>query len=233
METRFRTSFVPKKALAIKTEATRGQTVHLFLAIGVLAFIVSVVGAGGAYAYKSFLQKSITEKSIALEKAKKAFEPGFIEDAKILSTRIQSARELAEKHVVVSPVFDLLSENTLQTIRFTDMSVSLAAGAPTIALKGEARGSNSASGYASVALQSDAFGENEKILEPVFSGLRLGEKGTVQFSFASGLDPQMFLYSKMLAPEAPLLSQPAGEDGLPESDAFLEAPVLPEDLPRE
>lgn len=232
METRFRTSFVPKKALAVKTEAVHGGTIHLFLAIGVLAFVLSLLGAGGVYAYKTFLEKSVQEKSIALEKAKKAFEPGFIEDAKILSTRIAAARELSAKHTVVSPVFDLLGETTLTTVRFTDFSLSNALGLGTavLTLKGEARGSNSASGYASVALQSDAFGENEKIREPVFSALKLSEKGLVQFSFTSGLDPQMFLYSKTFAPESETFAPSSADEILPEgifpAVPSLEAPII-------
>lgn len=220
METRFRTSFVPKKALAVKTEVARGGTIHLFFALGVIVFLTALLGAGGVYLYKTILQSSIADKSIQLEKAKKAFEPVFIRDAKRLDARIRASRELTEKHIVASPVLALLSESTLQTIRYTDFSYAYNKGQPSLTLTGESKGSDTASGYASVALQSDAYGEDERIREPIFSGLRLTQNGTVQFAVEARLDPALLPYSKTLAAAEAVAEDFGGERALPSEDAM-------------
>lgn len=216
METRFRTSFVPKKALAVQSQAPRGGTINLFIAVGTILFVLSLLTSGGLFLYKSLLEKSIDEKSIALEKAKKAFEPSFIEVAKRFDARIAAAREILSRHTTVTPVFDFLSANTLRTIRFTNFTYAYGEGMPTLALRGEAKGTDSAAGYASVALQSDVFLENEDLADPVFSGLTLNKtSNAVTFSFTGGLPADMVKYAP---PEG------AAEPGefMPESPEFLE-----------
>lgn len=196
METRFRTSFVPKKALAVQSQAPKGGTINLFFAIGTILFVLALTASGGLFLYKTLLEQSIDEKSIALEKAKKAFEPSFIEVAKRFDARIAAAREILSRHTVATPVFDFLSANTLRTIRFTGLSYAYAEGGPTILLQGEAKGADSAAGYTSVALQSDAFLENEDVIDPVFSGLRLNStNNAVTFSFSGKLPAEMVRYT--------------------------------------
>jgi hypothetical protein len=52
-----------------------------------------------------------------------------------------------------------------------------------------------ASSFSSVALQSDIFGENKFIQEPIFSNLNLDSKGDVIFDFSAFVDPRLLSYS--------------------------------------
>lgn len=193
MDTRLRTSFIPKKTLVLKNESSGGTrvSINLFLSFGMIVFFLMIAIAAGLYLYKAVIQKKIAEEGAALEKAKKAFEPSLIADVKRLDNRILVAKTVLEKHTVVLPVFDMLEALTLKTVRFTSFNYTSAKGSvPTISLGGEARS------YASVALLSDSFSEDERIKSPVFSGLDLNESGGVKFSFQASLDPGMVSFKK-------------------------------------
>lgn len=192
MDTRLRTSFVPKKTLILKSEAGGGRvSINLFLSFGMIIFFLMIALAGGAYLYKVIIQKKIAEEGVALEKAKKAFEPSLIADVKRLDNRITTAKTILANHVAVLPVFDLLEVLTLKTVRFTKFDYkNTKSGSPTIQLDGEAKS------YASVALLSDSFAGDERIKNPVFSNLNLNETGGVKFSFQASLDPAMVSFKK-------------------------------------
>lgn len=192
MDTRLRTSFIPKKNLILKSEAGGARvSINLFLSVGIIVFSLMIAIAAGLYLYKAVIQKKIVTEGVALEKAKKAFEPSLIADVKRLDSRITVAKTILEKHVVVLPIFDMLEALTLKTVRFTSFDYKTAKGGmPTLQLTGEARS------YASVALLSDSFGGDERMKNPVFSNLNLNETGGVKFSFQTSLDPTMILFKK-------------------------------------
>ncbi len=199
MDTRFRTSFVPKKTLAVKEAVPRSSSVHLFLASATIIFFFALATSAGLYLYKTLLSKKVEEESIALEKAKKAFETTFIVDAKRFDARIRAAKEILANHVSIHPVFDLLSATTLQTIRYTNLNYASTPSGVSISMDGQAKS------FASVALQSDAFGANDKIFTPLFTDVREAQKGSsftgVSFHFTGALDPSVISYSKMLSLE--------------------------------
>lgn len=212
METRLRTSFVPKKTLALSNPAGgRGPSIHILLAIATIIFFFGLSAAAGVYFYKVILQKRIEEKGLALEKAKKAFELSLIIDVKRLDLRIQTAQQILASHVAVTPVFRLLENETLRTVRFNSFDFKNEDKAnPHINMKGEAQG------YEAVALQSDELAKNKYIRNPVFSGLNLNKQGGVQFLFTAALDPEMFYYKKNFEAEAA-----EAESGSEEEEAFL------------
>ncbi len=190
MDTRLRTSFIPKKALILKGEAAGGRiSVNLFLSFGMIVFFLMIALSGGVYLYRAVIRNKIAEEGIALQKAEKAFELPLIADIKRLDNRIAAATIILGNHTVVSPVFDMLETLTLKTVRFTGFDYTNVNG-PKISLDGEAKS------YTSVALLADSFAENEKIKNPVFSNLNLNEKGDVNFSFTSPLDPSMASFKK-------------------------------------
>lgn len=192
MDTRLRTSFIPKKTLILKSEAGGGRvSINLFLSFGMIVFFLMIALSGGVYLYKVVIEKKIAAEGAELEKAKKAFELSFIADAKRLDNRITTARTVLENHAVVLPVFGLLEALTLKTVRFTKFNYqNTKTEPPTIQIDGEAKS------YTSVALLSDSFAGDERIKNPVFSNLNLNETGGVKFSFQSSLDPTMVSFKK-------------------------------------
>jgi hypothetical protein len=63
-------------------------------------------------------------------------------------------------------------------------------GALAISMKGEGLS------YTSVALLSDSFNAQKKIINPVFSDLALSPSGGVNFSFVGSLDPSLVSYKE-------------------------------------
>jgi hypothetical protein len=194
VDTRLRTSFIPKKTLILKSDAGGGRvSINIFLSLGMIFLFLMILTAAGVYLYKVVILKKIGEERVALEKARKAFEPRLIAEVKHLEARITTAKIILENHTAVLPVFDMLEALTLKTVRFTKFDYkNERGGMPILILDGEAKS------YSSVALLSDSFMGDERIKSPVFSNLNLSEAGGVKFSFQTSLDPTMVSFKKYL-----------------------------------
>lgn len=194
MDTKFQTSFIPKKSLAEVNSHSRPESVSLFLIIGVIIFISALAAAGGVFAYKKILIGSIENMNARLAQAKNSFEPSFIDTANNLNKRIEAAKKLLNAHIVISPVFSLLENRTLATVRFNNFTYNLNDNdSGVISLSGEAKN------FSSIALQSDIFGKEKYIKNPVFSDLNPDQSGNIVFKFNASLDPNLVSYKKNLS----------------------------------
>jgi len=201
VDTRLRTSFVPKKNLVTQQDTGFHASINLFLSIGVIIFFMTVAVSGGVYLYKIYLEQQTVSAGKRLEEAKKAFDPSLIVEVKKLDNRMIVAKSVLDTHTVVTPVFEMLSRATLQSIRFTDFKLQMdkTTGA-TLSLAGQAMT------YASIANQSDSFASEEMVKNPIFSDLNLNEKeGGVQFKFSAEIDPEAVLYKTGFIPVEPVL----------------------------
>ncbi|MFC1802257.1 hypothetical protein ACFLY7_02340 [Patescibacteria group bacterium] len=176
------TSFIPKKRVVKKVNKTGGP-ISLFLLIAIVVFVVSIAFSVGVFLYKGFLIKELEANSSVLEKEQESFKPALIEELTRLDSRIQSSREILDNHINLTKLFDFLEENTLKSIQFESFDYILK-GVDTIDInmKGVARD------YASVALQSDIFGDSRYILNPIFSKLNVDRGGNVTFDFRASVD---------------------------------------------
>jgi hypothetical protein len=192
MDTRLRTSFVPKKTLVSRGVAQEsGGIINPFFSLALIVFFIATTLTGGAYLYKILLQKQIDTAKADLVKAKDAFQEKTIQEWKKRDNRLKVANELLNAHKIVSPVFSILETATLRTTRFLDFSFTSAdSGDLNIAMKGEGLS------YTSVALLSDSFNAQTRIKNPIFSGLALSPKGGVTFSFSGSLDPSLVSYKE-------------------------------------
>jgi hypothetical protein len=191
MAQEFQTSFIPKKTFDIGGPPARSSKASLSGIISFVAFIifmVSIVGGVGVFLYGRFLIASIASKKESLERARAAFEPELIRELSRLDSKLRLSQSLLDAHVAPSGIFDLLESLTLETVRFTDMSYTMDDQSIRLSLSGEALS------FASIALQSDEFGKNRRITEPVFSGLTLDEKGNVRFTVEALIDPSLLSY---------------------------------------
>ncbi len=194
MDTKFQTSFIPKKALTDTVSRPRSQPVSVFFIIGLIIFILALAAAGGVFAYKKILIGRIADMNARLAEAKNSFEPSFIDTVNRLNKRIEAAKKLLVAHSVTSTVFDLLENDTLATVKFNSFAYDLRDnGTGSLALAGEARN------FSSVALQSDIFGQEKYIKNPVFSDLNPDQSGNIVFRFNASLDPNLTSYQKNLA----------------------------------
>jgi len=179
MDQEFQTSFIPKKTLSPESPVSRGGS--SFGLINVVAFIimlVSLIVAGGAYFYRNTLSQKVAEMKSSLERAQNIFEPEFLQELQTFDRRIQAAEEILGSHIAVSPIFEVLQEITLPTVRYSDFTYEIDAVNPNVvhvAMSGEAVS------YDAVTLQADLFSKNRFIRNPIFSNFSLARTGNVEF----------------------------------------------------
>ena len=179
------TSFIPKKPIG--EGASIGQaSVNFFSIIALSVFLVSLLLAGGLYAYQYYLNQHLVTLQQSLKTAEGQFDPGFINTATRLNARIIAGNQILNAHIAPSFIFsDLLEQYTLQNnIEFTDFTWNYdPAGNGVISMDGVAKD------YTSVALQAREFADHISDLKnQIFSNISLDQNGNVEFSFKGSVD---------------------------------------------
>lgn len=214
--TQSHTSFIPKAPLAETTPSSyKKRRMSLFTLLALVIFIVSIFLSGGVFIYKIYLERSLEDKKVSLERARAAFEPSLIEELKRLNKRIEHSKSLLGRHNAFSSLFDTLEESTLQNVQFKSFNLTSAPdGKSEVTLTGLGRN------YTSVALQSDVFSKTKGIKEPLFSQLNLDASGGVAFTVSATLDPDAFRYSNLfeIIDEGGTLNTRQLEEGIVEED---------------
>ncbi len=198
METKYQTSFIPKKPVAVVAQSSSHGT-SLFLVISIIIFLVSL--GLGAYVYleKNILVSQIDANQTKITKNKNGVisDTSEVENLVSLSSRINVATMLLAKHVSISPIFDFLQQGTLKSVRFKNFSFTSNgkndSGVSTVSiqLSGQARD------WETVASQADEFGKPEWrniISGPKLSNLSLGADGSVSFTFSANISPAALAY---------------------------------------
>lgn len=190
METKFQTSFIPKTNLAPVASGTK-RPLGFFTFVSTIIFFVSVLVGGAAFGWHKYLESSKVKIKDSLDRNIKSFEPQTIDEYYRLNNRIDAAKILLSKHVAVSYVFDFLSEQTIQSVRFIDFKYDVdAMGSATLIMNGEAKS------YNAVAYQSEVFGRERALKSPLFSNLDLDTVGNVIFNFNTKVDPGFIVYTR-------------------------------------
>jgi hypothetical protein len=192
MDPKFQTSFIPKKmpmiGSSVPTAPKGGSGTSIFMILAVLVFIISLAAAGGSYLYRD----SVTAKQIVLKKQlsdrENQFNISLIEQLKATNVKIDAAKQLLTNHVAFSQIFAIISQLTIENVRFMSLDV----GAPadigaTDGVKISMHGYGTS--FTAVAFQSDVLG-------------KLQQYGTVSFGFTATVKPSSLLYSKNFTPVA-------------------------------
>jgi hypothetical protein len=198
MDPQVNTSFIPKAALT--AEKARSGGIGLFLLISILIFILSIIAAGGAFAYTGILNSNLAKNKADLAQQQGAFDPATIQELLKLDSRIEQGKLLLNKHVASSALFNFLSQNTLVNVQFSSFNYLLNAdGTATVQLEG------SADSFSTIALQSDALGKSSALKDVVFSGIAVDTSNRVTFTVNATVDPSLISYSKQqaVAPATP------------------------------
>lgn len=191
-----KTTFIPKKTLAKRERSKSPPYSGWFMTISIFVLVLTVVGYGALFLYNVYLEQRVEDLAVSLERAKGAFDPSLIEELKRLDMRLIGADQVLSAHVVLTPLFDLLEQQTLQTIRYVQMSFLMQEdGTYRITMEGEA------DTYASIALQSDVFSDSRYIKNHIFSNLNLNNRGNITFKLTALVDPTYLQYVAHLAAE--------------------------------
>ncbi|MEX2013640.1 MAG: hypothetical protein WD897_01875 [Parcubacteria group bacterium] len=194
MEPKFQSSFIPKGPIApTASGVSMGQKTKkkgLFAHLASLIFTASVLLALGVFGYKFYLNYSIEQMGVDLENARATIEPEVIRELTRLDNRIISFKQLVSEHQILSPLFEFLEVSTLKTVRFSDFRYSVTEKGIELSMMGEARG------YAALALQADIFNGSQYFKDSIFSNLSLNDRGDVNFSFKTTVDPSLVSYQR-------------------------------------
>ncbi len=193
MEPKFQTSFIPKKPI-VATGGVEKKSIDFFSIIATVIFLGSIVLFASVFAWRYTLEKQVAASEANLVKAKDQFDQEFIGYVNRLNSRIETSKDLLNKHVGASTIFGFLAAHTLKTVAYTDFTYSYEAdGTVKVVLKGVARN------YSSIALQSEEFGkQNQYIKSPIFSDLNPDQSGNVVFTLTALLDRNLISYQKNL-----------------------------------
>jgi len=198
MEPNFQTSFIPKKPI-VKERATAARPVGFILVISILVLFAVLIITAGLYFYKGILTKNIADMENTLTLAKNRFEPSKITELQTLDKRLRAASTILGNHIVVTPIFEALSELTMKTVRYTKFNYTIGADNKNSIINVQMSGV--AIGYASIALQSDLLAKNKNLKNPIFSNLTLDNNGNVVFDLTFSVDPSFVNYEQSLAPK--------------------------------
>ncbi len=195
VETKFQTSFIPKKSMT--TERLSGSRMSIFLFISIIIFLASLGIAIFVFLEKKILiQKISTDQSTIVTK-KASFDPNTIDNIVELNTRIEVAKNLLASHTDITPIFNFLNQVTLKNVRFKDFSFSGQSvdsnGQNIVGIKmnGIARD------FETVASQADEFGKQDWrniIRGTQVSNLSLNTDGSVSFVLSATVLPGVLLY---------------------------------------
>jgi len=192
MESKFQTSFIPKKSLGEGMGSRVKTPVSLLFVSAVIVTLVAVVGSGLLFGYKYLVQQQITQKQNELVEKEKSFDYASMNEIVRIDKKIKAAEGLINSHTAVSNLFSLLQENTLRNLRFTSFDFSyLAKDKIVVTMSGEARS------FGVVAKQAEAFSMitgNKAFSDSIFSDLNVNERGNVVFSFLTTVNPLTVSY---------------------------------------
>lgn len=194
MEQNFQTSFIPKKPI-VEDIKKPSRPISFFMVVALLVFLSMLIAVGGFYFYKQILAQDIVKMEANLYTAKNRFEPEKISQLTILNKRINAANTVLNRHVSVSPIFEALSAITLKTVRYTRFSYEKGTAKDdriVVKLNGQA------TGYRTIALQSDLLATNKNFINPIFSNLTLDPKGNVLFDLEFSVDANFVNYKNTL-----------------------------------
>lgn len=198
-------SFIPKGSLVREEsflERRRPRSV-----MGIIAGVSFVLALGSyftLYYLNNSLNQLVVEKTTEIKSAQKEFSDApEVGAAKTFRARVELARELLNKHTVVSPIFTFLSESTLSSVIFERFTFR---GDPTMGTILELTGE--APTYGSLAYQLDILREKVKEVDSfTVKDVHLTNFGTVAFSLQIILKPEFLSYSNNLkTTESPVVA---------------------------
>ena len=187
-------SFIPKKTFDLEpTARKKKKTINVFFLIAMVLFLASIGLAVGSVVYRDSQLTILSDKKNQLTALRSTFNSADVILLKTLDDRIKSAEEILNDHKGLTPLFSLLSELTLETVRFDTFRYEATDGSQTtLVLAGEAES------FTSIALQSDALSAHAAIGSPFFTNFSLTQEDRVTFNLVLPIRNDVLLYRNNL-----------------------------------
>ena len=190
------TSFVPRQPTQQKRGASRGH--NLFLVVALFLGGLAIVASIGTYLYDKYLIHALEAKAEELALAQREVNEDQVEEFLRLRDRLTYGQELLHDHIALSQVFDVLEAETLTTVRYGSLDLTVADDhTAQIDIDGTARNFNA------LAAQSNAFAGEKGIRRAIFSGIVVNKDNTVSFKLTADLDTRLIVAKKLDVVTAP------------------------------
>jgi hypothetical protein len=228
MDNTIQTSFIPKQTLVSRPPDPKirpSGSMGLFTLLSFILLVVSLLAAGGSYAYRSYLISKLyspcattslvqpnqdllglsgdIEKQCglysSLEEMRRRLDDERLTKMQRLDNKMKMASKILSSHLSLAPLFELLSTTTLKTIRYTKFSTA----------DGKIALSGAASGYEDIAVQSNVLNGMKAVKNALFSNLDTDNQGNVVFSLTFTVDPSALRYEPALS-TAPAANSASG-----------------------
>lgn len=227
-------SFIPKNSLIGQDPIlSRRRPRSILGVVATIFFLLNIAVYVGIYVYKVQLANQIKERTTAISATHKTFKSSqVIAQAKVFQARAEIGKEVLNNHVSILPIFDFISENTLQSILFRSFDFKYHPDGSRVVLKGEVPG------YASLAFQSDVLKEKQQeLLGFSVRDVELTSLGSVTFSLEQVISPSFTSYiesaKKVKDIDSIRIGLPAVSPGLSSTVVPAEQPVPVEALSME
>ena len=193
---------MPKQPAPDQRRALRGGS-NIFLVIAAFIFGLALIASGGPYAYDRYLSHALQVKAEELAAAQRDVNQDQVEDFIRLRDRLTHGRDLLSSHIALSQVFDVFETQTLATVRFSSLELTVADDATArLEIAGTARNFNA------LAAQSNAFAAEKGIRRAIFSGIVVNQNNTVNFRLTADLDSRLLISRGTEAPAIDALTVP-------------------------
>ena len=160
----------------------RESTMGVFMLISLLIVGLALVTFAGAYAYRYVLYLQVNKDcagdgsacglKATVENTRRELGLEEITRYNRLDKKMKVAQSLIDSHTTAGPLFAILEELTLHTVRFTKLDFD----GQKLELEG------AAIGYTDLAAQLKVFEASRSIESAVFSDLGLDQQGNVTFT---------------------------------------------------
>lgn len=193
MDPKFRSSFIPKKPLPIKSSGRVKQhhSFNLIVFLAGILFLAAIGLTGAAFVYERFIEDRVGKKGIALTVEKNKLNLDNIEAYRVLADRLSTAQTLLNNHKATSKLFEMLNEKTLHNVVYSgfDIKDNVDGTNPKIAISGQATSFNA------LTVQTDAFKNEDIITDIRFGRISLSEDGSIEFELLADLAAKELLYT--------------------------------------
>jgi hypothetical protein len=205
MDTKFQTSFIPKKPILMDQKITHHGGTSIFMFVSIIIFILSIAGAVFSVIWKDVLIKQQKVHIGMINQAEERFDIATIEKLKKANLKITLGNRLLKEHLAVSEVFDIINRLTSDGIRFNSFEFTGGFNdkdGVKITMGGYGTSFSAIAWQSKVFGESEKFGKNKVLKNPILTNLQLNSvDGSVGFTFTATINPEDVLYEKVLVSE--------------------------------
>lgn len=182
------TSFVPHSTATPQKFRSDFTGAFGFFAYAILGIVFLL--ALGVFLYGQILSADKASKDKKLIAAETEIDSKTVESFVRLRNRLASSKTLLEGHLAFSGFFSSLEKILPNTVRFTELRLSVGQNGVS-----KIEGGGVAKNFNALAAASAAFSEDGRIKDAIFSNINVNKDNSVSFSLSATLDRDIIVFS--------------------------------------